>query len=158
MASRVFVGFDSEDKRYFDLMKAWKYNKSMDFDFIDLQLNVGINSNSEVYIKSLLRKKITNAGTFVQVIGNNTKSKHKYVRWEAEVAIEKNCRLICVNINGDSSMNDSLTPPIPKNKGTMFVPFNASIIKYTLDNFVKKENDNWYWNNSVYEELGLNLY
>jgi len=155
MASRVFVGFSSEDKRYFDLMKAWKYNKNMDFDFIDLQIDREINSENEQYIKRILRDKITRSGTFIQIIGDNTKSKHKYVRWEAEVAIEKNCRLICVNINGDRQMNSSLTPPILKNKGAMFVPFNASIIQYTLDNFTKEDSKNWNWKDSVYKDLGL---
>jgi len=156
MASRVFVGFSSEDKRYFDLMKAWKNNKNMDFDFIDLQIDKEINSDNEAYIKRILRDKITRSGTFIQIIGDTTKSKYKYVRWEAEVAIEKNCRLICVNINGDREMNSTLTPPILKNKGAMFVPFNASIIKYTLDNFEKKEQQNWHWKDGVYEKLGLN--
>ena len=156
MASRVFVSFSSEDKIYFDLMKAWKYNKNMDFDFIDLQIDREINSENEQYIKSILRDKITRSGTCIQMIGDNTKSKHKYVRWEAEVAIEKNCRLICVNINGDRQMNSSLTPPILKNKGAIFVSFNASIIQYALDNFQKKEDDNWRYKNSVYDELGLN--
>jgi hypothetical protein len=155
MASRVFVGFSSEDKRYFDLMKAWKYNKNMDFDFIDLQIDKEINSNNEQYIKSILRNKITRSGTFIQIIGDNTKSKHKYVRWEAEVAIEKNCRLICVNLNGDRQMNETLTPPILKNKGAMFVPFNASIIQYALDNFQQKDDSNWYYKNHVYKDLGL---
>jgi len=155
MASRVFVGFDSEDKRYFDLMKAWKKNKNIDFDFIDLQIEKEINSDNEQYIKNILRDKITRSGTFIQIIGDNTKSKHKYVRWEAEVAIEKDCRLICVNIDGSRNMTD-LTPPILKNKGAMFVPFNASIIKYTLDNFTKEDSKNWHWEDSVYKDLGLN--
>ncbi len=155
MASRVFVGFSSDNKHYFDLMKAWKYNKNMDFDFIDLQLNIAINSENEAYIKNLIRQKITRSGTFIQIIGNNTKNKHKYVRWEAEVAIEKNCRLICVNINGDREINNALTPPILKNKGAMFVPFNASIIQYTLNSFTKETKDDWHWKNNVYNELGI---
>lgn len=57
MASRVFVGFSSTDKHYFDLMKAWKYNEHIDFDFIDLQIDKEINSDNEQYIKSILRKK-----------------------------------------------------------------------------------------------------
>jgi len=156
MANRVFVGFSSDDKHYFDLMKAWKKNKNMDFDFINLQLDKAIDSNNEKYIKGLIRNKITSSRTFIQIIGNNTKSKYKYVRWEAEVAIEKNCRLICVNINGDKKMNNSLTPPILKNKGAMFIPFNANIIKYTLDNFQQKDNDDWHWKDNVYEILSLN--
>ena len=156
MASRVFVGFSSENKRYFNLMKAWKNNKNMDFDFIDLQIDKEINSDNEAYIKRILRDKITRSGTFIQIIGDNTKSKHKYVRWEAEVAIEKNCRLICVNINGDREMYSTLTPPILKNKGAMFVPFNANIIQYALDNFQQKDDSNWHYKNHVYKDLGLN--
>jgi hypothetical protein len=39
------------------------------------------------------------ASTFVMLIGEDTRYKHKYVRWEAEVAIEKKCRLIGVNLD-----------------------------------------------------------
>jgi len=156
MASRVFVGFSSDNKHYFDLMKAWKKNENMDFDFIDLQLDKAINSDNESYIKGLIRNKITRSGTFIQIIGNNTKSKHKYVRWEAEVAIEKNCRLICVNINGNREINEILTPPILKNKGAIFVPFKANIINYALEHFQKKVDDDWHYKNTVYTELGLN--
>jgi hypothetical protein len=155
MASRVFVSFDSEDIRSFHLMKAWKENENIDFDFINMQLETSINSQNEAYIKGILRKKITNSGTFIQLIGQNTKSKHKYVRWEAEVAIEKNCKLIGVNLNGKRSMDDYLTPPIFKNKGAIFVSYSPKIIKFTLDNFSKNENENWYYEEHIYKNLGL---
>lgn len=155
MASRVFVSFDSEDIGKFNLMKAWKENENIDFDFIDMQLETPIDSENEEYIKSKLRKKITNSGTFIQLIGQNTKSKHKYVRWEAEVAIEKNCRLIAVNLNGKRVMDDNLTPPILKNKGVVFVSFQAKIIKYALDNFSKRDEKNWNYPEKVYTDLGL---
>lgn len=155
MASRVFVGFDSEDIRSFNLMKAWKENENIDFEFIDMQLENSINSNNESYIKAILRKKITNSGTFIQLIGENTKHKHKYVKWEAEVAIEKNCRLIGVNLNNLRCIDDSLTPPILKNKGAIFISFNAKIIKYTLDNYKANKDQNWCWKDYVYNDLGL---
>lgn len=155
MASRVFVSFDSEDIRSFHLMKAWKENENIDFDFINMQLETSINSQNETYIKGILRKKITTSGTFIQLIGQNTKSKHKYVRWEAEVAIEKNCRLIGINLNNKRNMDQGLTPPILKNKGVIFVSFSPKIIKFTLDSFQKKENDNWYYENKIYQDLGL---
>lgn len=155
MASRVFVSFDSEDIRSFHLMKAWKENENIDFDFINMQLETSINSQNEAYIKGILRKKITNSGTFIQLIGQNTKSKHKYVRWEAEIAIEKNCRLIGVNLNNLRYMDENRTPPILKNKGAMFIPLSPKIIKYTLDHFTKKTQDNWHWKEHVYKNLGL---
>lgn len=47
---RCYVGFSSTDKKYFDLMKAWKANQNHDFDFIDCQLDTAINSENEDYI------------------------------------------------------------------------------------------------------------
>lgn len=156
MASRVFVGFSSTDKHYFDLMKAWKNHEHIDFDFIDLQLDTGINSDNEDYIKRLLREKITSAGTFIQLIGSDTKNKHKYVRWEAEVAIEKNCRLIGVNLNKLMQIDNNLTPPILKDKGAIFVPYSPKIIQYTLNHFQAKKDSNWHYEKSTYDKLGIN--
>jgi len=155
MASRVFVGFSSTDIDYFNLMKAWKKNENIDFDFIDLQIEKEIDSDNEQYIKSILRKKITSSGTFIQIIGEDTKSKHKYVRWEADIALEKNCRIICVNVNKLMSMDSTLTPPILKNTGSMFVPFNAKIVKYALDNYKQHEKDDWHYKASIYDELRI---
>lgn len=155
MANRVFVGFSSTDIKYFNLMKAWKNNENIDFDFIDLQINKEIKSDDEKYIKGILRKKITNAGTFIQLIGEDTKSKHKYVRWEADVAIEKGCRIIGVNINKLMEIDENLTPNILKNIGSMFVAFNAKIVKYALDNFTQHDKDNWYYKKSLYDSLGI---
>jgi len=39
------------------------------------------------------------SGTYIMLIGKATRSKHKYVRWEAEFAIEKKCRVIGVNLD-----------------------------------------------------------
>lgn len=154
MGSRVFVGFSSTDKQYYDFMKGWKANGKMDFDFINMQIPVALRSNNEAYIKGIIRERITNSGTFIQLIGEDTKSKHKYVRWEAEVAIEKNCRLICVNLNGSRYFDDRC-PPILKNKGAMFIPFGVRIVKHTIDNFQKKTSQDWHWEASVYQQLGL---
>lgn len=154
MGYRCYVGFSSTDKRYFDLMKAWKANENQDFDFIDCQLDKAIDSENEDYIKRKCRECIKTSSTFIQIIGNDTKHKHKYVRWEAEVALEKNCRVICINING-SREKDSLCPSILDNIGAVFVPFNQAIIQYAINNFPKKEKENWHYPDSVYRELGI---
>ena len=154
MGYRCYVGFSSTDKRYFDLMKAWKANENQDFDFIDCQLDKAIDSENEDYIKRKCRECIKTSSTFIQIIGNDTKHKHKYVRWEAEVALEKNCRVICININGLRE-KDSLCPPILDNIGAVFVPFNQAIIQYAINNFPKKEKENWHYPDSVYRELGI---
>lgn len=154
MSYRCYVGFSSTDKKYFDLMKAWKANRNQDFDFIDCQLDTAINSENEEYIKRRCRECIKTSSTFIQLIGDDTKHKHKYVRREAEVALEKNCRIICVNLNG-SKQKDSLCPPILDNVGAIFVPYNQAIIQYAIDYFRQEKNGNWCYPNEVYQKLGI---
>jgi len=121
--SRVFVGFSGTDIHYYRMMTAWKANKGMDFNFADCQIETSINSQDESYIKRVCGNKINTAGTFIQLIGEDTKSKYKYVRWEAEVAIEKGCRIICVNLDGSRKITDKC-PAILRNVGAVFVPFS----------------------------------
>ena len=85
---RTFVGFSSTDLNYWRLMQAWKANKNIDFNFANCQLHKEVKSLDEAYIKKKCRERINLAGKYVLLIGQDTKSKHKYVRWEAEVAIE----------------------------------------------------------------------
>ena len=80
-------------------MQGWKAHEDIDVDFADCQLDRAVDSDNEQYIKSVCRKHLQRAGTFVQLIGEDTARKHKYVRWEAEVAIEKECRIIAVNLD-----------------------------------------------------------
>ena len=79
---RTFVGFSSTDIRSYWLMCAWKNNSKIDFNFADCQLAQELNSENEAYIKKKCRERINMAGTFISLIGKDTKSKHKYVRWD----------------------------------------------------------------------------
>ena len=88
-------------------MQAWKANEHIDFNFTDCQLGSEINSENEAYIKQKCRQRINMAGTFAVLIGQDTRSKHKYVRWEMEVAIEKNCRIIGINLDGSRRVVDN---------------------------------------------------
>lgn len=152
---KCFVGFSGTDKKYFNLMKAWKADDDNDFNFINCQLAKEINSEDETYIKRLCKERIGMASTFIQLIGEDTKHKYKYVRWEAETAKEKGCRIICVNLNGDKCYNKNTCPPILNDIGAIFVPFKQKIIQYAIQNYKMKENDNWSYKDSVYTSLGL---
>lgn len=154
MGSRTFVSFSSSDKNYFDLMKAWKKNDSHDFDFIDLQLNGAINSTNEAYIKSKLREKINQASTFILLVGDDTKNK-MFVKYEVDVALEKQCRIIVVNLDGSRNINISKTFDSLNNIGALFVSFNQKIIQKALDNYEMKKESNYYYPDDVYSELGL---
>ena len=132
---RTFVGFSSSDIHYYRLMQAWKKNENIDFNFTDCQLTSELNSENEDYIKRKCRERINMAGKYALLIGEDTKSKHKYVRWEAEIAIEKDCTIIGVNLNGSKFMETATCPPIIRDIGAMFVPFSPKIVAYALENY-----------------------
>jgi hypothetical protein len=154
---RTFVGFSSTDIRSYRLMCAWKEHEKIDFDFCDCQLQKELYSDSESYIKEKCRERINMAGTYVMLIGDDTRHKHKYVRWEAEIAIEKKCRLIGVNLDKWRFMNSTTCPPVMNDIGAVFVPFSPQIIAHALKHFDRKESGNWYFNDRTYAERGYTL-
>ena len=152
---RTFVGFSSTDIHNYRLMLAWKASKHIDFNFVDCQLNSEINSENEQYIKRKCRERINMAGKYVMLIGQDTKSKHKYVRWEAEVAIEKGCTIIGVNLDGSKTMVRDTCPAIIRDIGAIFVPFSPKIIAYAIEKYeMHNDNDNYHYKDHVYTALG----
>ncbi|PIR49089.1 hypothetical protein COU80_01605 [Candidatus Peregrinibacteria bacterium CG10_big_fil_rev_8_21_14_0_10_55_24] len=150
---RTFVGFSSADIKYYRLMQAWKTNEHIDFSFTDCQLPDVVNSENEDYVKRKCRERINMAGKFIQLIGENTRFKRKYVRWEAEAAIEKGCTMIGVNLNG-SREHDALCPSWLEGIGAIFIPFSPAIVKYSLENYKMFEDGNYHYKDSVYTQLG----
>ena len=151
---RTFVGFSSTDIHYYRLMQAWKASEHIDFDFTNCQLSNEINSDNEAYIKSKCRERINMAGTFTVLIGQDTRTKHKFVRWEMEVALEKKCRVIGINIDKSRQVIDATCPPIIRNIGAIFVPFSPKIIAYALENYKMHLNDDYHYKDEIYTQLG----
>lgn len=119
------------------------------------QLGKEINSEDEAYIRRKCRERIDMAGTFAVLIGQDTRSKHKYVRWEMEVAREKGCRIIGINLDGSRRVVDATCPPIIRNIGAIFVPFSPKIVAYALENYQMHENDDYHYKDKVYKQLGF---
>jgi len=154
---RTFIGFSSTDINYYRLMQAWKANEHIDFDFADCQLQSEVNSEDEAYIKRKCRERINLAGKYVMLIGDDTRYKHKYVRWEAEVAIEKGCTIIGVNLDGWRRINLDTCPPILRDKGVMFVPFSPKIVAYALEHAQLHDSQNWEFKDEIYTQMGYEL-
>ena len=150
---RTFVGFSSTDIHRYRLMQAWKENEHIDFNFTDCQLSKEIKSNDENYIKRICRQRINMAGKYIMLIGDNTKSKYKYVRWEAEVAIEKGCTIIGVNLDMSREFDDIKTPAIIKDIGAIFMPYSPKIIAFALNNYTMKNKGNYTYKDRVYNDL-----
>lgn len=158
--ARTFVGFSSTDLKYYRTMQMWKAHEHIDFDFCDCQLQDALNSTNEDYIKRRCRERLQMAGTYILLIGDDTRFKTTYVKWEAQVAIEKRCRLIAANIDGWREMNPSTCPLYFQAVGAVFVPFSPHIIAYALNNWVRPDppSNNWhYFYDWVYQHLGYTI-
>jgi len=151
---RTFVGFSSTDINYYRLMKAWKENENIEFNFTDCQLQDDINSENDNYVKRKCRERINMAGKYILLIGKDTRYKYKYVRWETEVATEKGCTITGVNLDGARTIDVATCPPIINNIGAMFVLFSPYIIQYALENYKMHEKENYHYNDEVYKKLG----
>ena len=152
--SRTFVGFSSTDILSYRLMCAWKASDKMAFNFIDCQLKNSLNSEDEAYIKGVCRLRIDMAGTYIMLIGKDTKSKYKYVKWEAEVALEKGCRIIGVNLDKWRYMNPDTCPPVIRNVGAVFVPYFPQIVAHALEDYKMNVSRDWHYPDETYQKLG----
>jgi hypothetical protein len=151
---RTFVGFSSTDILSYRMMLAWKAHEHIDFNFCDCQLQDALNATNEQYIKQRCRQQINMAGTYILVIGQNTWLKTTYVKGEVEVAIEKECRLIGVNIDKWRFVNPVTCPPFCRSVGALFVPFSPAIVAEAR---LRHKNDDWRFEDDVYLRLGYVL-
>ena len=154
--ARTFVSFSSADKARYDLMCAWKAHPQIPFNFADFQLDEAINSTTPYYIKSVCAAKVRRADTLILLIGDDTYTKTVFVKSEVEVAVEKGCRLIGVNLNNCRS-KDGRCPEFFASVGAMFVPFSSRIIAEALT-WQKQGAYPWYnFVDQVYTGLGYQL-
>ena len=154
---RTFVGFSSTDTHMYRAMCMWKANDNIKFDFCDCQLENVLHSEDENYIKRKCRERLKMAGTYIMLIGANTRYKYKYVKWEAEVALEQKCRIFGVNLDDWRIRNPATCPEVINDVGAMFLPFSANIIQYALENYVREESDNCSYKDEVYIKRGYKL-
>jgi hypothetical protein len=162
--NKTYVCFDADnDIKYYNLMKAWKENENIAFNFHNAhEINNLRDGSSEEQIKKKLRERLVNTKVLVILIGEQTKNLYKYVRWEIEYAIEKDIPIIAVNLN-KKKRQDDLCPPILKDKLAIYVPFGQKIIDYALNKWPSSHTSHksngdtgaYYYKKEVYERLGL---
>jgi hypothetical protein len=84
------------------------------------------------------------------------------LKWEVEVAVEKGCRLIGVNLN-DCRSADVLTPWFFMNLGALHVPYSSRIVAQALQPWKRPagpwnlNSGDWYFYDWVYTILGYEL-
>lgn len=163
--SKTYVCLDYDtDSKYYNMMKAWRDNENIEFDFNNAhELNRLMPWSSEETIKDKLRERMNNSKNFIVLVGENTKNLYKFVRWEIEIALKQELPIIVVNLNNKKSIDYNLCPAILKEELAMHIPFGQKIVQYSLDNWPDwdekhKENNEtgpYHWTDSVYQELGL---
>jgi hypothetical protein len=150
---RAFVGFSSSDVVQYRLMLAWKDKENIDFDFYNCQLQNEPSSADEDYIKRKCRERTRLITTYIMLIGKDTRRKMNYVQWEAEVAIEKKCRIIGVNLDGWRRINDATCPRVIKNVGATFVPYSPIIVAHALRHAQYRSSGDWEFLDETYTDL-----
>ena len=163
--NKTYVAFDGDkDIHYYYLMKAWRDNQNVDFNFYDAHdLNTARDTSKEDTIKRRLRERMNNAMCFVLLVGESTRYLYRFVRWEIELAVDKDLPIIVVNLNGTKRIDDTRCPPILRDKLSIHVPFKQSIIEYALDYWpdshsshrLNGESGPYYYKQSVYNSFGI---
>lgn len=163
--TRTYVAFDADsDIDYYYLMKAWKANDNMDFDFNNAHDLTTIRDDSgEEAIKASLRERMKNSKILMLLVGENTKKLRKYVPWEIEIALKADLPIILVNLNKSKAFDPELCPAILKNELTVSVPYVQSIMQHSLDTWpadhvkFRSENkiDRYIYLKPTYDRLGL---
>ncbi|WP_404349052.1 TIR domain-containing protein [Sutcliffiella horikoshii] len=101
MSKTVFVSYHSakEDTIYKNLLVAWSKNDSGHFDikFDDTSVGVSINSTNATYIKSVIKRKISDSSVFLCLVGENTHNSD-WVTWEIDKAVKLNKKIVAVKI------------------------------------------------------------
>jgi len=170
--NKTYVCLDyDEDKVYYNLMLAWKKNDHIDFDFNNAhELNSLRDGSNDETIKRKLRERMTNSKLAIVLVGELTKTKYKFVKFEMDVALEMEIPIIVVNLNKKKRIDKELCPPVLREQLVMHIPFGNSkgekakdIIKFTMDEWPSLHEKYWnddkieprHWADSVYQGLGF---
>ena len=132
----VFISHHSKDEEHINNLKELLQPKGyfIKNSSIKSSKNDGRRKSDEV-IKRLLRMRIHWAGTFVCLIGSQTRNR-QWVDWEIAQAMRKGKRIVGINISGES---DSDVPENFKKYGDALVGWNRDRIIGAIEGKV----NNW---------------
>ncbi len=163
--NKTYVCFDGDsDIHYYWLMKAWKQNDGMSFNFFDAHdLNTGRDSSLTATIRRRLRERLLNSKVLVVLIGQNTRYLYRFVRWEMEQALHLGLPIVGVNLNGQRRQDGLTCPPVIRDELVIYVSFKAAIVQHALECWPTRHKTlkgngatgPYYYQDSVYAQLGL---
>ena len=163
--NKTYVCFDGDnDIHYYYLMKAWKQNDGMSFNFFDAHdLNTARDASLTDSIRRQLRARLNNSKILVVLIGEKTRYLYRFVRWEMEQALDLGLPIVGVNLNGLRQQDSLRCPPVIRDELVAHVSFNAAIVQHALENWPanhvvrtqQHESGACYYPSRVYRGLGL---
>jgi len=96
MAEKTFISFRGEDQFKVWTLRGLSEFKNVSFEMDDVSLRDSVNSNSEAYIRSVIRPKIVNCNICLCMIGENTHRSRNWVPWEINLALEEGKEVIAM--------------------------------------------------------------
>lgn len=165
--NKTYVAFASEDIKSYWMMKAWRENEHIEFDFYDAHdIFQARDTSQRESIKARLRERMKNAKQFVLLGSASAKRKggdgYSFLAYEVETMLSLNLPIVVVNLNGDRTISRDFIPKpiLDAVYYTVSVSFQPAIIKYALDdyavNYASSSNKGCHlYPSSVYKDLGL---
>jgi hypothetical protein len=165
--NKTYVAFASEDMHCYRLMKAWRENDNIEFDFFDAHdLYISRDSSKDETIKKNLTERMKNAKQFVLLGSPTARSKggdgKSFLAHEVENMIKLKLPIVIANIDGSRDVEYANIPQ-PLTSADYYsesVSFQPKIIKYALDyyapNFSGSDKTGaHHYKAKVYSDLGL---
>lgn len=138
--NKTFVSFASEDILMYRLMRAWKKNKHIEFDFHDAHdLNIARDSSKPETIKRRLRVRLQNTKQVVVLASSNARKAaadpSRFIHYEIGVIRELKLPVVIANISGSRIVQKGGIPAQLLSDYTISTSLQAAAIKYALDEF-----------------------
>ncbi|MEV6928668.1 TIR domain-containing protein [Dactylosporangium sp. NPDC051485] len=140
--NKTYAAFASEDINYYYLMKAWRDNDHIEFNFYNAHdlLQARDTSKPET-IKRSLRERLKNAKQVVLVGSPNARRKGSdgtsFLAYEIDVIMEFDLPVVVANHDGDRRVDTSFIPQPLLDAGyyTVSVSFQPAIIMHALNDY-----------------------
>lgn len=125
MKRRLFLSFHAEDRQQVAGFRLMPWNQNVQLDFYDGSLEKPVQSDSESYVRSVIREKIRRCSVLVCLIGNGT-AWRDWVEWEIRAARELGKGICGVRLKGSVGQ----APPILRELG-------APVATWDMDQIIR---------------------
>lgn len=165
--NKTYIAFASEDIKSYYLIKAWRENENIEFDFFDAHdLFISRDTSLPATIKANLYDRMKTAKQFVLLGSVDAKKKGgdgtSFLAYEIETMLKLDLPIVVANLDQDRKIDKNFIPKplLDANYYTCSVSFQPKIIKYALDNYAVNyagsgKTGCHYYEADKYEKLGL---